>query len=99
MYKNASAHENDLFILKTRFEATRGIFCDGTCNFEPWSDDEDDTRASHPFFKLPYHTRGTKSDILGPTYTLDLWWDWVSWNPSVPKSKTYHHTSATPFKF
>ncbi|GBN27949.1 hypothetical protein AVEN_179275-1 [Araneus ventricosus] len=28
-----------------RFEATRGLFWDGSRNFEPQSDDEEDTRA------------------------------------------------------
>ncbi|GBL74975.1 hypothetical protein AVEN_243783-1 [Araneus ventricosus] len=32
-----------LIILMSRFEATRGLFWDGPRNFEPWSDDEDDT--------------------------------------------------------
>ncbi|GBM10226.1 hypothetical protein AVEN_177494-1 [Araneus ventricosus] len=32
-----------LVILTSRFEATRGLFWDGPRNFEPRSDDEDDT--------------------------------------------------------
>ncbi|GBM65491.1 hypothetical protein AVEN_223588-1 [Araneus ventricosus] len=33
--------------------ATRGLFWDGPRNFEPWSDDEDDTSAGSPLSKLP----------------------------------------------
>ncbi|GBL94530.1 hypothetical protein AVEN_235621-1 [Araneus ventricosus] len=29
----------------SRFEAIRGLFCDISFNFEPWFDDENDTRA------------------------------------------------------
>ncbi|GBN07048.1 hypothetical protein AVEN_150760-1 [Araneus ventricosus] len=32
---------------------TRGLFWDGPLNFEPQSDDEDDTSAGTPFSKLP----------------------------------------------
>ncbi|GBO34653.1 hypothetical protein AVEN_165552-1 [Araneus ventricosus] len=32
-----------LVVLMSHFEATRGLFWDGPRNFEPWSDDEDDT--------------------------------------------------------
>ncbi|GBM59054.1 hypothetical protein AVEN_7430-1 [Araneus ventricosus] len=32
-----------LVIVTSRFEATQGLFWDGPRNFEPWSDDEDDT--------------------------------------------------------
>ncbi|GBL86006.1 hypothetical protein AVEN_89066-1 [Araneus ventricosus] len=39
-------------ILISRFEATRGLFWDGPRNFEPQSDDENDTWASNPLSKL-----------------------------------------------
>ncbi|GBO35879.1 hypothetical protein AVEN_108314-1 [Araneus ventricosus] len=35
-----------LVYMNVRFEATRRLFWKKSRNFEPWSDDEDDTRAS-----------------------------------------------------
>ncbi|GBL75999.1 hypothetical protein AVEN_234314-1 [Araneus ventricosus] len=47
-----------LIILTPNFEATRGLFWDRPRNFEPQSDDEDDTCAGTPLSKLPRHTNG-----------------------------------------
>ncbi|GBM91409.1 hypothetical protein AVEN_204279-1 [Araneus ventricosus] len=52
------ARQLSLVILMSSFEATRGLFWDGPRNFEPRSDDEDDTRADKPLSKLPLHTNG-----------------------------------------
>ncbi|GBN31070.1 hypothetical protein AVEN_171065-1 [Araneus ventricosus] len=47
-----------LVILTSRFIATRELFWDGPRNFEPWSADEDDTRADIPLSTLPHHISG-----------------------------------------
>ncbi|GBN70773.1 hypothetical protein AVEN_84384-1 [Araneus ventricosus] len=56
-----------LVILTSRFEATRGLFWDGPRNFEPRSDDEDDTRAGTPSTK--FHATPTGGRL---TTTYDL---------------------------
>ncbi|GBM69831.1 hypothetical protein AVEN_198538-1 [Araneus ventricosus] len=55
-------------MLMPRLETSRGIFWSGPRNFEPRSDDEDDTLARTPLSKLPHLTSGR---TLGPiTYEL-----------------------------
>ncbi|GBN73153.1 hypothetical protein AVEN_64452-1 [Araneus ventricosus] len=84
-----------LVILTSRFEATRGLFRDGPSNFEPRSDDEDDTRNGTPLSKLPRHTNGrTFGHYVGfsarqTPHTVDLQWNWVSnMEPSGRKAET-----------
>ncbi|GBN97665.1 hypothetical protein AVEN_224371-1 [Araneus ventricosus] len=47
-----------LIRLKSRFGETRGLFWDGSLNFEPLSGDEDDTSAVSPLPKLQDRTHG-----------------------------------------
>ncbi|GBM92038.1 hypothetical protein AVEN_5499-1 [Araneus ventricosus] len=47
----------DLVTLTSRSEATRGLFWDGPHNFEPRSDDEDDTSAAPPLQASTSHQR------------------------------------------
>ncbi|GBO00097.1 hypothetical protein AVEN_121750-1 [Araneus ventricosus] len=53
------------YILTSCPEATRGLFRDGPRNFEPQSDDEDDTRAGTPSPKFPATSTGGR---LATTY-------------------------------
>ncbi|GBN92175.1 hypothetical protein AVEN_261977-1 [Araneus ventricosus] len=78
-------------ILTSRFEATRGLFWDGPRNFEPLSDDEDDTRAVTPSPNFQATSTGgrlpTTSDLA--CNTTDLQWNRVSnLEPSGPKAET-----------
>ncbi|GBM82178.1 hypothetical protein AVEN_178935-1 [Araneus ventricosus] len=54
-----------LVILTSRFEATRGLFWDEPRNFEPRSDDKDDTLAGNP--SPNFHTTPAGAH-LAPTY-------------------------------
>ncbi|GBM34581.1 hypothetical protein AVEN_171629-1 [Araneus ventricosus] len=71
-------------MLKSRFEATRGLIWNGLRNFEPRSGNEDDAQ-------LVPHLQGSapheRDDVLapaydlacnGPAYTADLQWHLVS---------------------
>ncbi|GBO34291.1 hypothetical protein AVEN_32896-1 [Araneus ventricosus] len=81
-----------LVILTSSFEATRGLFWDGPRNFEPWSDDEDDTRAGTP--SPNFHTTPTEG-CLATTYDLVCnrphtrqifsGIGFRTWNPPAPK--------------
>ncbi|GBO34344.1 hypothetical protein AVEN_39630-1 [Araneus ventricosus] len=53
-----------LVILSSVFEAIRRLFWDEPRNFEPRSDDENDTRAGTPFSRPPRHTSGRAFDTL-----------------------------------
>ncbi|GBM54495.1 hypothetical protein AVEN_189529-1 [Araneus ventricosus] len=69
--------------LTSRFEATRGLFRDGPRNFEPRSDDEDDTLAGNPFSKFPLHTDRRRlatayDSVQQAPYSADLQWNRVS---------------------
>ncbi|GBM13261.1 hypothetical protein AVEN_164340-1 [Araneus ventricosus] len=86
-----------LVILTSRFEATQGLFWDGLCNFEPRSDDEDDTRAGTPstnFHATPIGGRlATKDDLTcnGPhTRQIFSGIGFRTWNPLAPKPRPYH---------
>ncbi|GBM84447.1 hypothetical protein AVEN_6202-1 [Araneus ventricosus] len=65
-------------IITFHFEATRGLFSDGLRHFEPWSDEEDDTRAGTPSLNFRTTPAGGRLaptyDLAcdGPTYTTDL---------------------------
>ncbi|GBM26991.1 hypothetical protein AVEN_47190-1 [Araneus ventricosus] len=71
-------------ILTSRSEVTRGLFCGGHRNFEPRSDDEDDTWAGthSPNFRttptggrlVPY----LRFNVQKAKYTTDLQWNRVS---------------------
>ncbi|GBN42088.1 hypothetical protein AVEN_25751-1 [Araneus ventricosus] len=70
--------------MRSNIEATRRLFWDGPRHFEPWLDDEDDTRDGTP--SPNFHTTPT-GGRLGPicdfacnrpTYTEDLQWNRVS---------------------
>ncbi|GBN43073.1 hypothetical protein AVEN_201041-1 [Araneus ventricosus] len=56
-----------LVILTSRFEAARGLFWDGPCNFESWSEDEGDTGAGIP---SPNFHATPKGGSLATTYDL-----------------------------
>ncbi|GBL83740.1 hypothetical protein AVEN_132648-1 [Araneus ventricosus] len=84
----------------SRFEATRGLFRDGPSNFEPRTDDEDDTRAVTPspnFRTTPAGGHLAPADLTctRATYTAVLRWNRVSnLKPSGPEVKTLppgHH--------
>ncbi|GBL76517.1 hypothetical protein AVEN_48812-1 [Araneus ventricosus] len=81
-----------LGILTSRFEATRGLFWDGPRNFEPRSDDEDDTRAGTPspnFHATPTGGRLATTRDLACPYSADLQWKRVSnLELSGPKAET-----------
>ncbi|GBM98815.1 hypothetical protein AVEN_46311-1 [Araneus ventricosus] len=53
-----------LVILTSRVQVTRGLFCDGPRNFEPRTDDKDDSFACIPLFKLPHYTSVRTFDFL-----------------------------------
>ncbi|GBN66470.1 hypothetical protein AVEN_26380-1 [Araneus ventricosus] len=86
-----------LVMLTSRFEATRGLFWDGLCNFEPRSDDEDDTRAGTPstnFHATPMGGRlATKDDLAcsGPhTRRIFSGIGFRAWSPLAPRLRPYH---------
>ncbi|GBL84706.1 hypothetical protein AVEN_191151-1 [Araneus ventricosus] len=56
-----------LVLLISRFEATRGLFWDGSRNFEPRSEDEDDTRAGTP--STSFHATPTGGRLV-TTYDI-----------------------------
>ncbi|GBM01339.1 hypothetical protein AVEN_135766-1 [Araneus ventricosus] len=56
-----------LVIFTSRFEATRGLFWEGSLNFEPRSD-EDGCLSWHP---SPSDVRLRRHRV----YTADLWWN------------------------
>ncbi|GBL75401.1 hypothetical protein AVEN_194593-1 [Araneus ventricosus] len=76
-------------------KATCGLFWDGPPNFEPWSDDEDDTWAgtsSPNFHSTPTGERlATTYDLAcsRPLHAADPQWNRVSnLEPSGPKAET-----------
>ncbi|GBN96015.1 hypothetical protein AVEN_110249-1 [Araneus ventricosus] len=80
---------------KSGRKSTRGLFWDGPRNFEPWSDDEDDTWAGTPtpnFHATPAGGRLATTYYLAckqAPYTADLQWNRVSnLEPSGPKAET-----------
>ncbi|GBN61340.1 hypothetical protein AVEN_265253-1, partial [Araneus ventricosus] len=86
-----------LVILTSRFEATRGLFWDGPRNFEPRSDDEDDTCAGTPspnFHATPTGGRlATTHDLAcNRPHTRRIFSGIGSrtWNPLAPKPRPYH---------
>ncbi|GBM58711.1 hypothetical protein AVEN_153323-1 [Araneus ventricosus] len=40
------------------YRTKRGLFVDGPCSFEQWSDDEDEICADNDLIKFPLHTAG-----------------------------------------
>ncbi|GBL92757.1 hypothetical protein AVEN_213694-1 [Araneus ventricosus] len=82
-----------LVILTIRFAATRGLFWDGPRNFEPRSDDEDDTPSPN-FHATPTGGR------LATTYDLSCdrphtrrifgGIGFRTRNPPAPKPRPYH---------
>ncbi|GBM84696.1 hypothetical protein AVEN_93078-1 [Araneus ventricosus] len=68
-YLNDTLHllTQGLDILTSRFEVTRGLFWDGPRNFEPRSDDDDDTLAGTPSPNFRIIPTGGR---LAPTYDL-----------------------------
>ncbi|GBO31994.1 hypothetical protein AVEN_244599-1 [Araneus ventricosus] len=54
-----------LVIFTSRFEATRGLFYNGPCHFEPWSDDEDSASTGTRLFKRRTTPAGGR---FAPTY-------------------------------
>ncbi|GBN03284.1 hypothetical protein AVEN_120186-1 [Araneus ventricosus] len=78
-----------LVILKSRFEATRGLLWDGPRIFEPLSDDESGTWAGTP---SPSFHATTYDLACNRPYT---WWifsriGFRTWNPPAPKPRPYH---------
>ncbi|GBM44862.1 hypothetical protein AVEN_157090-1 [Araneus ventricosus] len=53
-----------LVLMSPRFDAKQGLFSNGTCNIEPGSYDEKDTRVGTLLFKLPHHTNWRTFDPL-----------------------------------
>ncbi|GBL91472.1 hypothetical protein AVEN_136953-1 [Araneus ventricosus] len=83
MYRNLS-----LVIFTSRFEATRELFLDVPRNFEPRSDDEDDTRAGipspnfrTPAYELTCNRPHTRRIFNGNRLR--------TWNPPAPKTAPY----------
>ncbi|GBM24737.1 hypothetical protein AVEN_141811-1 [Araneus ventricosus] len=86
-----------LVILTSRFEATRGLFWDEPRNFEPRSDDEDDTWAGSP---SPNSTPHQRRDVwplrmiwraTGPhTWRIFSGIGFRAWSPPTPKPISYH---------
>ncbi|GBL85747.1 hypothetical protein AVEN_193192-1 [Araneus ventricosus] len=83
-----------LVILTSRFEATRGLFCDGPRNFEPWSDNEDDTSAGTP--SPNFHATPTEGRLVtayglacnGPhTRRTFRGIGFRAWNPAIPRPR------------
>ncbi|GBM18164.1 hypothetical protein AVEN_151707-1 [Araneus ventricosus] len=84
-------------MLTSRFEATRGLFWDGSRHFEPWSDDEGDTLASTPspnFHATPTGGRlATAYDLACNRPHTRRIFSGIgvrSWNPPAPKPRPYH---------
>ncbi|GBM99918.1 hypothetical protein AVEN_248275-1 [Araneus ventricosus] len=84
-----------LVILTSRFEATRGLFWDGPRNFEPRSDDEDDTYELAP--PSPNFHATAAGGRLTTTYDLTCNRPHTrrifsgigirTWNPPAPKPR------------
>ncbi|GBO24501.1 hypothetical protein AVEN_145064-1 [Araneus ventricosus] len=86
-----------LIILTAHFEATRGLFWDGPRNFEPRSDDEDDTCADTPspnFHATPAGGRlATTYDLMCSRPHARRIFGGIgfrAWNPPAPKPGPYH---------
>ncbi|GBN03252.1 hypothetical protein AVEN_63-1 [Araneus ventricosus] len=83
MSKEVNTYSSDSFV--TRFETTRGLFWDRLCNFEPQSDDEDDTRAgalTPNFCTAPAGGRLTHDagfNEYRPAYPADFQWNLVNY--------------------
>ncbi|GBM00423.1 hypothetical protein AVEN_179232-1 [Araneus ventricosus] len=82
----------------SQFEATRGLFWDRPPNFEPRSDDEDDTRAGTPspnFRTTPTegHLPRTYDLTCNRPNTRRIFSEigFRSWNPPTPKPKPLGH--------
>ncbi|GBN51869.1 hypothetical protein AVEN_132740-1 [Araneus ventricosus] len=73
-----------------RLEPTQELFWDGPHNFEPQSDDEDDTRAGTPSPNFRTTPKGGHSATTynlarnRPPYTADLQWNQI-WNLIAPR--------------
>ncbi|GBN55151.1 hypothetical protein AVEN_213934-1 [Araneus ventricosus] len=86
-----------LVILTSRFEATRGLLWDGPRNFEPRSNDEEDTRACTPSPNFHATPTGGRS---ATTYDLTCnrphtrrtfsGIGFRTWNPLTPRPRPYH---------
>ncbi|GBM96853.1 hypothetical protein AVEN_126645-1 [Araneus ventricosus] len=90
-----------LVILKSRFEATRGLFWDGPLNFfEQWSDDLDGTWQSPLHISALYQ----QEDVCPFMYDLACIGHHTRrifsgigfgpWNPPAPKPRPYHQTTS-----
>ncbi|GBM41944.1 hypothetical protein AVEN_142916-1 [Araneus ventricosus] len=64
--RNVVYQELNFVILTSHFEATRRQFWDGPRHFEPWSDEEDDTRAEPP--SLQTSTPQQWEEVWSSTY-------------------------------
>ncbi|GBM61669.1 hypothetical protein AVEN_133455-1 [Araneus ventricosus] len=80
-----------------RLEATRGLIWNGPRNFEPRSDDEDDTRAGTPspsFHATPTGGRLTTTYELAcnrpHTRRIFSGIGFRTWNPPAPKPRPHH---------
>ncbi|GBM78898.1 hypothetical protein AVEN_12522-1 [Araneus ventricosus] len=84
----------------SRFEATRGLFCNGNHNFQPRPDDENDTLPGN--CSPNFHTTPAGGYL---TLMYDLKWNrpntrrifsgigFRTWNPPHPKRKPLGHSS------
>ncbi|GBM85849.1 hypothetical protein AVEN_37495-1 [Araneus ventricosus] len=82
------------------FEATRGLFWNEPRNFEPQTDDVDDTCAATP---IPNFRTTSAGGSGSPKYDLKCnrpntrpifsGIGFRTWNPPVPKPKPYHQAT------